>query len=124
MDIQPSVGEIVYTDAFALQVGADQRIRTTADIFSVINPAVVFPILQFDHSWSEPLPAGMKGYVDGSASGPALSPAGTPMVMLETTAHFDLAGDWSAIEDRFDDVHLAITAIFERVVNPSARVTL
>ncbi|MEG3162265.1 hypothetical protein U1763_17320 [Sphingomonas sp. LB2R24] len=120
IEISPQVGEIVYTDAFMVGENGIVAGAPAADIFTIINPEIRFPVTSIDCTWVEPLTGGIGGFVRSTASGPALSPSGSHMMTLETTANFDLSGGWAVVDQGFDVAHRAGLEIFKRVVNPLA----
>lgn len=122
-NVVPVVGELVYTDVFAMPpVALGDALSKT---FTVMEPFGTFRTNSLECAWIESLPEGGEGFARVKVAGPALSPAGEPVLMFETTISFNLAGfPWHNIHTGFEMAHGVGHDVFRRVVNPAMRATL
>lgn len=111
--ISPTVGEIAYTDAFALLAG-----KPLSDIITLLNPDGKLPVTSFNYGWTQPWPNDREGYVEGLFAGPSLSPEGRRVATLETSARFNPGATWHELEAGFADGHAVITDTYRELVKP------
>jgi len=117
-EIRPAIGEIVYTDAFPLTMG-----KPLSDIITLLNPIGKLPVNSFNYNWTQPWPNEREGYVEGLFAGPGLSPEGTYVATLETSARFEINAAWDGVEAAFKDGHAVMKDIYEQLVKPPYRAT-
>jgi uncharacterized protein (TIGR04255 family) len=117
--IEPSIGEIIYTDAFLLRSG--QRL---SDFYTLFAPTGTFTVDEVEHAWeaSWPSDSDRKGVTSGKIQAPALSPEGDPVTTLEAIVRFEITGDWNVCDAAFVEGHGVVTDVYERLVKPEVRV--
>ncbi len=116
--IAPTVGEVIYTDAFAVADRANPRWKLE-DVFSFYKSHEDFIFNDINLTFRKYYLTGLTGHSETKVAGPFIGANGDALINLQTTIRFDL----STHEDTRSAFGLARDAardIFDTLVKPTA----